>query len=246
MKIFVNTLERFAARRAQMSRQLDSLGLAFEYFEGPDGKNLTKEEMDVDYDESRVRKNLDRVMSLSEIACTMAHRDIYRKMLKQNIEKACILEDDVLLDPDFPRVLAFLEEIKFRNTVVKLDNYREKNTPCSIWTRRPVNERLMYKKPVTAQWMTWGYVIDQVAAESILRAWPKIEFVCDDWARMAKAIHMRCIQPAVVHDNLSVPSNLAASRKEEALGMAKKSRIRAPLLRRLVHVAKTVLLMVFS
>jgi hypothetical protein len=46
----------------------------------------------------------------------------------------------------------------------------------------------MFKKPVTTQWMTWGYVVDKSAAESILRKWPKNEFVCDDWKRMSKAV----------------------------------------------------------
>jgi glycosyl transferase family 25 len=240
MKIFVNTLERFTERKIQMKRALDSLGLAFEFFEGPDSKKLTQEQLDADYDEAKVRKLLNRAMSPSEIACTMAHRDIYRKMLGEDIEKACILEDDILIDGDFPQILAFLDSIPLKNTVVKLDNYREKNTPCSIWVRKRVNDRVMYRKPVTAQWMTWGYVIDRKAAERILTAWPKLEFLCDDWKRMDKAVNIRCLQPAVVHDDPAVPSNLAAGRKEEALGLTKRPESGVTRIDRLVHIIKTV------
>jgi glycosyl transferase family 25 len=151
-----------------MKQILDSFGIPFEFFSGTDGGQLKKAEIESAYDEEKVQKNLDRVLSLNEIGCTMSHRAVYKKMLDENIEKACILEDDVLLDDEFPRTLTFLNDFNFKNTVVKFDNYREKNTPCSIWVKKKVSERVMFKKPVTTQWMAWGYIIDRIAAANIL------------------------------------------------------------------------------
>jgi len=239
MKVFVNSLERFVDRRIRMERILDSLGIEFEYFYGPDAKKLTQAEMDPAYDEGRAKRNLGRALSLNEIACTMAHRAIYRKMLDENIEKACILEDDILLDREFPQALAFLDALYFRNTVVKLDNYREKNTPCSIWARRRVTDRVVYKKPVTVQWMTWGYVLDRGAALSILRSWPKIEFVCDDWERMSTAVRMRCVQPAVVLQNKAVESILEEGRAA-VVGKAEKRKDVTGKAKRLLYIIKTI------
>jgi GR25 family glycosyltransferase involved in LPS biosynthesis len=166
-------------------------------------------------------------------------------MLDENIEKACILEDDVLLDDEFPRTLTFLNDFNFKNTVVKLDNYREKNTPCSIWVKKKVSERVMFKKPVTTQWMAWGYIIDRIAAANILNTWPKIEFVCDDWKRMSKAVEIRCVQPAVVHQNAAVESVIDEDRKE-LLEKTKQRESRAYIIKRYIHIVKTLFLMIFS
>ena len=245
MKVFVNTLERFADRRARMKGILDSLGIPFEYFEGPDGRKLRQDEIDAAYDAVRFRKLHGREMSLNEIGCTMGHRAIYRKMVEENIEKACILEDDVLLDAELPETLAFLDALRFKNTVIKLDNYREKDTPCSVWGRKRIGDRGVYKKPVTAQWMTWGYALDRGAAESILRKWAKIEFLCDDWKRIQEAVEMRCVQPAVVHRNAAVASILDEGR-DEVIRKAERPANASSTIDRLLHIAKTVFLMLFS
>jgi len=245
MKVFVNTLERFADRKLRMKSLLDSLGIPFEFFEGPDGKKLTQAEIDAAYDDIGCRKNINRAMTRSEIGCAMAHRAMYRKMIDENIVKACILEDDILVDEALPKVLAFLDAGTSRNTVVKLDNYREKNSPCSIWGRRRIDGEIAYKKPVTTQWMTWGYVLDRSAAESLLRASPKIRFVCDDWDRMGTAVDIRCVQPAVVHRNATLESNLEEGRSE-AFGTSLQPKGRGGPIKRLLHIARTIALMLFS
>jgi glycosyl transferase family 25 len=245
MKIFVNTLERFADRKARMKRILDSLGLPFEFFEGPDSRLLGRDEIAEACDQEAIRKNHGRDLSTSEIACTMAHRAIYRKMVDENIEKACILEDDILIDDDFGEIVAFLENRDFKNTVVKLDNYAEKNTPCSIWGKRRVNGRAVYKKPVTTQWMTWGYALDKRAAENLLDTWPKIEFICDYWKGMRRAVRISCIQPAVVHRNIQVASILDEDRGE-VLKQRKTSASGGSKIARLLYLTKTVFLMLFS
>jgi len=245
MRVFVNTLERLADRRVRMKQILDSYIIPYEFFNGPDGRKLERAEIEEAYDEGKTRKNLGRVMSPSEIGCTMGHRAIYKKMMDENIEKACILEDDVVLDDDFPQILAFLDDFNFKNTVVKLDNYLERNTFCSMWVNERISDRVMLRKPVTTQWMTWGYVMDRRAAMSILQAWPKIEFVCDDWKRMGAAVELRCVQPAVVHQNVTLESAIDEDRKE-LLGKTKQAERGANWVTRIIHIIKIVFLIVFS
>lgn len=245
MKVFVINLERSKDRRTRMQTTLDSMGIPFEFFAGTDGKRLGKEEIDLAYDEGRVKRNINRVLSLNEIGCTISHRALYKKIADEGIEKACILEDDIILDEEFPEILAFLDRLEFSNTVVKLDNYQEKNTPCSLWRRKRIRDGWFYKKPVTTQWMAWGYVVDRAAAANILRSWPKIEFMSDDWKRMSAAVELRCVQPAVVHQNVTVESVIDEDRKD-LLAKEKVSGSRHRRLSRLAHIAKTVLKMILS
>jgi len=247
MRVFVINLKRSTDRRLRMETVLGSLGIPFEFFPGTDGKGLGKREIEAAYDEAGVRRNIDRALSLNEIGCTISHRSLYRKIVDEGIERACILEDDIILDKAFPDVLAYLDACEMTNTVVKLDNYQEKTTPCSIWGRRriPIPGGYAYKKPVTTQWMAWGYAIDRVAAANIIGTWPRIVFMSDDWKRMSAAVEIRCVQPSVVHQNMSMESVIDEDRKDllAALGTLKK---RSMDLGRLVHITKTLLKMVLT
>jgi glycosyl transferase, family 25 len=246
MRAFVINLKRSADRRLRMKGILDGIGVEFEFFVGADGKELGNAEIEAAYDEAAVVKNLRRTLSANEIGCTISHRSLYRKIVDEGIDKACILEDDVILDRELPDILAYLDSIRLQNVVVKLDNYQEKRTPCGIWTRKRIIGPYRYKKPVTTQWMAWGYVIDREAAASILREWPRIAFMSDDWKRMSKAIDLRCVQPSVVHQNTSVASILDEDRKELLERTYRPKRGGRPGIGRLGHIAKTIARMAVS
>jgi glycosyl transferase, family 25 len=245
MRVFVINLARSKERRARMKELLDSMGVEFEFFAGTDGKKLTPAEVEDAYDEAAVLGNIRRTLTLNEIGCTISHRAVYRKIRDEGIGRACILEDDILLDPEFPEVLAYLDSRPLRNTVVKLDNYQEKSTPCGLWTRERIRGPYRYKRPVTTQWMAWGYAMDAMAAESILRAWPSIAFMSDDWKRMSAAVEIRCVQPAVVHQNAAFESIIDEDRKAH-LEKSKETRRRSLNLGRLAHIAKTLAKMAVS
>jgi glycosyl transferase, family 25 len=244
MKVFVINLARSADRRTRMKQSLDSLGVPFEFFAGTDGKELKKHEIESAYDENGVIRNINRTLSINEIGCTISHRSLYKKIADEHIDKACILEDDVLLDQAFPKILEALDGKKLKNTVIKLDNYQEKNTPCSLWRRKALGGGYRLKKPVTTQWMAWGYVMDKEAASNILEAWPKIEFMSDDWKRMSKAVRIGCVQPSVVHQNASLESVIDEDRKD-LLSKLNRPDPKPFRFSRLIHIAKTLIKMLF-
>jgi len=245
MRVFVVNLKRSADRRAKMNAILDNLGIKFEFFEGTDGKELDAASIKAVYNESVTMKNLQRPLSLNEIGCALSHRSLYRHIIDEEIDKACILEDDVIVDREFPAILEYLDTKALRNTVVKLDNYQEKNTPCGLWTQERIFGQYRYKKPVTTQWMTWGYVIDREGAARILREWPVISFAADDWKRMGRVIDLRCVQPAIVHQNTSFASILDEDRKE-LHKRTYRPKISVPGIGRLFYIAKTVARMMVS
>lgn len=245
MRVFVINLMRSADRRERMKDILDSLGVRFDFFPGTDGKELDEASIEAAYDEAAVMKNIRRTLSLNEIGCTISHRSVYKRIVDEGIEKACVLEDDVIIDREFPSILDYLDSKTLRNTVVKLDNYQEKNTPCGLWTRDRIMGPYRYKRPVTRQWMAWGYVIDREAAARILGEWPRIAFAADDWKRMSAVVEIRCVQPAVVHQNTSFASILDEDRKE-LLERTYRPKRAIPGIGRLVHIAKTIARMMVS
>lgn len=105
MKIFVINLERRTDRRVFMEQQLQKLGLEAEFIHAVDGAHLSEEEQAL-YDEPTAVAFNGRPFALGEIGCTLSHRVIYERMVREKIPQALILEDDVSLSEDVSRIIA--------------------------------------------------------------------------------------------------------------------------------------------
>lgn len=97
-KIYVLTITGSKERRETFENNWKKIN--YEYFWGFEGKNLNYSELvkSKTYDQEASLKNeeVQRKMTLNEIACAMSHKAICKKMIDDNIEKALILEDDAV------------------------------------------------------------------------------------------------------------------------------------------------------
>ena len=112
MKIYVINLKRAADRRAHMEKKLQALGLEAEFFEAYDGRNLTDDEPLFDKELSLERNG--QALTKGELGCSMSHRALYERIVKDNIDRALILEDDITLDP---RIVSLLSDERFLTSV---------------------------------------------------------------------------------------------------------------------------------
>ena len=97
-KCFVITIETDGARGQSAARQLNSIGLDFEFVEGclPDDRLVS-----ASYDQSLNYWRMKRPLSLGEVAVYLSHRRALATFLQSNAESALILEDDFgFSDPD--------------------------------------------------------------------------------------------------------------------------------------------------
>lgn len=104
MKIFVISLKRAADRRADMETQMKKLGLSFEFFDAYDGRELS--DVDPLYDAAIARERNGESLSKAQRGCAMSHRALYERIIKEGIDCALILEDDVVLDPHIVALLS--------------------------------------------------------------------------------------------------------------------------------------------
>ena len=100
MKIFVINRKQDVARRDAIASRLNVLGCAFELVEAVDGHALDETAKRALADVVKMRRVL-RVMSDGEIGCAASHLAVYRRMIAEKIESACILEDDARLSEQF-------------------------------------------------------------------------------------------------------------------------------------------------
>lgn len=89
MKIYVLSRREDEARRKALLGQLEELGLKYELF-------FSVKPREDEIARKKMRRVL-RVLSDGEIGCAAGHQAIYRKMLEEGIEEACVLEDDARL-----------------------------------------------------------------------------------------------------------------------------------------------------
>ncbi|MFR9588359.1 MAG: glycosyltransferase family 25 protein [Rikenellaceae bacterium] len=99
-KVFVAHVKKGSEHRAiAMEKQLAKLGIEFEYMLGGDIEDITAERLEKyfvpDVENSIVGR------SKSHISCALKHILIFEEVVKQNLNRILVLEDDAILTSDF-------------------------------------------------------------------------------------------------------------------------------------------------
>lgn len=102
-QIYVLTLDRSKDRHAHIKRALQ--GIDYRFFSGVDKLLFESGELTLDavYDDvaHRSRKQTHRSMNEAEVACALSHRAIYEDAIAQGYARILVLEDDVMLCPEY-------------------------------------------------------------------------------------------------------------------------------------------------
>lgn len=96
-----------------MERQLQTLGIEYEFIAATDGKELPDSAISALYDVKRSLTYIKEPLRKSEIACAHSHTIAYKKILEEKLPYALVLEDDVILDD---RILGVLDENFLKKT----------------------------------------------------------------------------------------------------------------------------------
>lgn len=104
--IYVISLPTDAARRARMAGQFERLGLPYRFFDGVDGRALPAAALDAAAP-SRHRRYWSH-LTAGEIGCALSHLAVIRAIAAGPDPLALVLEDDVVLEPGLPGLLADL------------------------------------------------------------------------------------------------------------------------------------------
>ena len=124
LPIFVINLERDVERRRHMTEVLGGLGLTAEFVTAVNGRQLAESDRAA-FGPARSRRIYGVDMMDNEIACYLSHHRLYERMVREGIDIALIMEDDVHVEPAFPRILADLLASDFTDwLVVRLDSKR--------------------------------------------------------------------------------------------------------------------------
>lgn len=166
MEIIVLTLPDARERQASIERQMSSLGLAFRFFYGTYGKDITDEQKAAIFDRAKSLKTIGYEMSPNEIACAWGHCRIYREIADREIPEAVIIEDDAILHQDLPRVIEALEAKRLKAPLlIKLE--KEKEFKRNFWRRIPLHGDYVAFRPIQGVYLTTIYYLTLEAARRL-------------------------------------------------------------------------------
>jgi glycosyl transferase family 25 len=220
--VFVITLPQAIQRQTQVKERLQSLNIPFEFVEGVDGRLLSEEELRKVFDKKKsydyykwYRNRIGSAsveLSRGEIGCVLARRKIFQKIIDENIDKAVVLEDDVLVTEDFlPIMEKVLNSIKHssleKNIIIKLDETLSNNYGIYIKLKnilnrflRPIQIRIDKKLAIVKTPMNFGgaqgYYIDNAAARTMLSLNYPV-FISDEWNYFARFITVRALNKVI-------------------------------------------------
>ena len=106
--VYVINLTRSVLRKKHIIDQLNNADVPFKIIDAVDGAELSDQEI-LNNNDFGLWKMGSRTRHLfkGEIGCVLSHFKIYQKMIEDNIEVACILEDDIELQKDFKEFLNY-------------------------------------------------------------------------------------------------------------------------------------------
>lgn len=111
MRIFVINVPAQKERREFMEKQLQHLGLEYEFIEAVSGEVPQVERRGYE-PERAIEENGERLLP-GEIGCALSHLGLYERMVEEEIVEAVILEDDVLLPDNFQKMVDKASQSEF-------------------------------------------------------------------------------------------------------------------------------------
>jgi glycosyl transferase, family 25 len=184
--VFVISLEKSIERRNSINRKLEELGVEFEFFKAIDGRDLPEEQI------LEIQKrcgDLVRVrgfpMQTGEIGCSLSHHALYQKIINENIDYACILEDDATFTSDFVNCIN-RENVKTvfnKECIIMLGHFlygSPQKVLTKFWNRIGFTDKTNLKIPIQGNHGSYGYIIDKKTADKILNSLYTITVPIDD------------------------------------------------------------------
>ena len=160
MLVLIN-LESAVERRQAMARQLDAFGLTFERV-GVDLRCVRPSEVEAQIQARFPGLRFDRkALSNAEIGCWLSHLTAWRRLLLRPGQTSCtVIEDDLILLPDFADAMAAMSD-RARFDLV----YFGTSSRNVSQRRRTAIKDFVVHEPVGLILNTWGYSVTRAYVE---------------------------------------------------------------------------------
>jgi glycosyl transferase, family 25 len=215
--VYVINLIQSVRRRDHISKHLNEIGIPFSIVEAIEGSAIPEQEL-TDRNITGLWKDgsRTRVMFKGDVGCVLSHLKIYRKMIDENIEMACILEDDIECRTDFREFLNPANLLITEWDLLYLGHHTQFSEK-EAWSvkKKKIPAGCFIGEPVELPRGSYGYIIKKKAAELILKnAYPiRMSQDCYTGNSPAIGIRVRLLSPPVVRHIYSFSSTISQNEK---------------------------------
>lgn len=193
METFLINLDKDKDRLASADTQLRSQNINYTRISAVYAKGLSQKEINKHLNLFRWRCAVGRNFMTGEIGCALSHLRIYRHIIENKIEYACILEDDIIINKHF------------KDTVVRVGNWIDAKKPQVVLlsNRMQIPENEASITSIDSGLCADAYIITLPAAKAILGDNYPIKVPCDYWGRWARKglINLYAATPSVCEQN---------------------------------------------
>lgn len=225
-KIFVINLDRSPERMVKIGEQLASFNLPYERISAVDGKQLSEQELEHHAPSAMVAKSYHRQLGAGEVGCSLSHKNIWQKIVDEQLDFAFIIEDDIELKENFGDAVEMVSKIAHE----RWDFF--KLFPLSRGSEKNIDQRFDYngftfvtyhKFPLGTQ----GQVVSLQGAKKMLANMPHILQPIDSqiksWWELD--IFPFGLLPYCVYDDVSIGSDINPNSKLEQMPQNKGRKI---------------------
>jgi glycosyl transferase family 25 len=163
MRTLVINLARSKDRRQVIQARLEELGVSFDFYPAVDGKSLTAQQKSL-YSSRAAFGQIGREMHPNEIGCILSHIGIWQLLAGSSDDHAVVIEDDMLIDEDFPDLVRSFEWIPKDAAVVNFS--WDMANPVEL---SPISAKRYTCRFDTEVMRTGSYFIRRSGAENLLR-----------------------------------------------------------------------------
>lgn len=185
MKCFLINLDKNPERLEYMDRQLKALDVPYERFPGVYGKELDGSDLKKCFASFRSFCVEGRRMVLGEIGCALSHVGVYRRILRDNLPYALVLEDDVMVLPEFPSALKKIEDL------IEPDKPQVYMLSCHGYGFEKNCEKKAGIEAIGGATSADAYCISRAAAALIAKSNFPVVSVADRWSRWRKHLKLK-------------------------------------------------------
>ena len=208
---FIINLKHSTERKKHMQELCEKYGLNYEFIEAVDGRTLSEEEVAKVYPKKEVIKTLGREMSRGEIGVVLSQKQVYKKMLKNNIEVAMIFEDDIDFNEELKAILKQLNSFPKDWNLVLLGHHPDRScvvkTSYSFWNQTKLNGYYKLVRPTELAVGAYGYLLKKSAAQILLNQLSIIEKPIDHLTGSDEKLNLYILTPPVIHIHQDLSDN---------------------------------------
>lgn len=177
-KIKIINLPRSEARRVHMAEVLKQQGLQGEFFPAVDGRLLSDQAVEQVYRADLAKTTNWGELNRGEIGCALSHRGVWQELAASDDAGWVVLEDDVVLVPEFTQVVSELVP-KVTDGDVILFSFGPSELYAFGQEKLPFGRRLAWVNQ--ALYTACGYYVTPLAAKRLLGESMPIWFPIDFW-----------------------------------------------------------------